>query len=96
MATTFSRIEIYLKSSRKQEVTDNDRKDIGSKVISAYFQKKPPQAVVHHLKFTNDKGSFRVVDYPKWFIPEIDEIITAHFPPIKKRLRKRIPSKIQY
>ena len=95
MATLHRRLTHYCFVNKKPELTEEQKSGLGRIIIEAYCAQKKPTTPIHHELFTNETGSFKVVSYPRYFIPEIDRFIAdfyqALYPPAPKR--KRIPAK---
>lgn len=70
-------------------ITHSQRAELGKIVCDKYMAIKPPNRVVHTNIFKTDEGEFKVICYPKSFVPTIDNLIKEYF----SKLPQQIPKK---
>lgn len=95
MPTLYKRVNYYCEINKTPHLNAQQRAELGKIVIDAFWAKKRPDWAVTHATYTNEQGTFRVVAYPRWFLPIVDQLIDDFYqvlyPPAPKR--KRIPAK---
>ncbi len=92
MSTVFKRSEQYRKSNKKPALTQPQLHDLGKLAIAAYSAVKHPKTPIH-FTISTEEGNPRVIDYPRYFTPELDRIVGEYYASIEPKLRKRIPFK---
>lgn len=93
MATLFKRLNYYCHVNKKPHLSREQKMVLGKKIAQAYFSVKPPDKVFDHTLYHTENGIFKVLCYPKTFVPEIDRMIHEFYISISPKIRKRIPAK---
>lgn len=94
MPTLYKRLNYYCEINKKPQLSSEQRMALGKTVIDTFWAKKRPDWAVTHAVYTNEQGTFRVVSYPRWFLPVVDQLIDDFYKslPVPEK-RKRIPTK---
>lgn len=94
MATLFRRLNHVTTEKNLPRLTTEQIRDLGREVFQKYWATKKPHIPVHHAVFTDESGTYRVVCYPRYFIPVIDETILEYYRRITPRKRRGAPTKV--
>jgi len=93
MATIYKQISEYCKKSKKPIPPLETRKQIGEKVVQAWFNESNVLNkffALHKVKIVEvDGNTYEVLSYPKLFKPVIDAIIMQSINPHNPSMRKR-------
>lgn len=90
MATVYQRLIKYCEIKNKPILTQEQRIELGHRVIKAYDARKKPEWPICHTNSVEDGITYRVISYPKSFIFKIDQLINSFYGelyPVSKRKR---------
>jgi len=97
MATVFERLQLYCTHQQKELLGHQQKTNLGRKIIKRYFYLNYNENQFAHYKSDEPEGSYKVINYPDSFTPEIDILIAAEYLALEKptppKKRKRIPVK---
>lgn len=89
MPTIYSRLVAYQKENRIPPLPQQLRRDLGQIIIKEYLS-FDIQAALHRVASVEPEGTFLVLSYPKFYIPEMDRLIKEfHLSKVTKTIPKR-------
>ncbi len=76
MATVFKQLSAYQKKNRAPQLSQEHAQKLGETICKIWFSKKQCKYIaLNKTVSTEPDGTFQVVSYPNFFIPEIDRAI---------------------
>lgn len=91
MPTVFKRISYYCQQNGLPIPDRDQRAEVGKQVAHIYISEKKKEAVINRIESVEPEGTFSVIDYPKNFVPVIDQFIDDFMKELTPKKRKRNP-----
>lgn len=82
MPTLYERLTRYCtksKNPKPQMLSHEERAAFGRIVCDNYMLVKHPRKTIQFKTFANEEGTFKVISYPKYFIPTVDIMIADYY-----------------